>query len=232
MWGSRCPLRTLPGPRRHWGHSPKTLHALDALSGDLSLPSHISQLFPPIAQPFLAYGLTQASKQTHPLYVRCQNLYLCLSAYTPTTKSISFSRFLSRLSNRRKSPPLQQTLAFLMPVFTCPDVGRRSRSVQARRQAAAQGRLEPDFQAAERLAAARAAGRNQAYQEAYLEAQQRAKARRERPRGPWRQRGSRIVRAEVSDEDWQRLAARAAEQSQPASTYLGQLIRDHLANSN
>jgi hypothetical protein len=102
-------------------------------------------------------------------------------------------------------------------------VGRRSRTVKARRLQAAQ--------AAESLAGEqRAAGRSQAFQDAYQEAQQRARARRDRPRGPWRQRGSRIVRAEVSDEDWAQLAARAAKHDQPASAYLGELIRAHLAD--
>jgi hypothetical protein len=74
----------------------------------------------------------------------------------------------------------------------------------------------------------RSAGRSQAWQEAYEEAQERARVRRQRPRGPWRRRGSRIVRADVSDQDWQRLAARAAERGLPASVYLGELIRGHL----
>ena len=71
-------------------------------------------------------------------------------------------------------------------------------------------------------------GRRQAYQDAYEQAQARAQTRRERPRGPWRQRGARIVRAQVSDEEWQKLAAQAAAHGQSASVYLGALIRGQL----
>lgn len=107
-------------------------------------------------------------------------------------------------------------------MFTLPGVGRRSRTVKARREAVAE--------AAGSVADEGASGRSQAYRDAYERARERARARLERPRGPWQKRGARIVRAAVSDEEWAQLARLAAESEQPASVYLGQLIRDHLGD--
>jgi len=107
-------------------------------------------------------------------------------------------------------------------------MGRRSRAIQARRQAAAAAAAPTPALAGEERVDARAAGRAQAYHDAYQHAQARAQARRQRPRGPWQARGARIVRAAVSDHEWQQLAALAAAHNQPASAYLGQLIRAHL----
>ena len=110
----------------------------------------------------------------------------------------------------------------MRPVFTLQGVGRRSRTLKARREEQAIQTASPVKE--------RAAGRDQAYHDAYQQAQERALERRQRPRGPWRQRGARIVRAAVTDHEWDQLAKLAADHEQPASIYLGQLIRAHLDN--
>ncbi len=126
-------------------------------------------------------------------------------------------------------PPVSdQTLALLNASRVYTDgVGRRSRSVQVRRVEAAQSARGGVVEQPADRGGERAAG-----QEAYEQARERAQARRERARGPWRQRGSRLVRAAVSDEEWARLAGQAAQRGLPASVYLGQLIRAQLTDGS
>ena len=136
---------------------------------------------------------------------------------SPSRTSPKSTAFKHR--THRTAPHRHQTLASLMlSRVYIRSVGRCSRSVRARRQAA---------QATESAAGdQRAAGRDQAYQEAYERAQERAGAPRASAGAASAVRGSCGLR---SERGMDAAAARAAERDQPASAYLGELVRAHLA---
>jgi hypothetical protein len=105
-------------------------------------------------------------------------------------------------------------------------VGKRARLRAQRAATAAQAAAAPtDWRARQEAQE----GRSQAWRDAYAESAALAKARRERDRGPWAKRGSRLVRCSVEDETWNALCALAAAEELPASQYLGRLAERHVA---
>lgn len=112
-------------------------------------------------------------------------------------------------------------------MFTLSGVGKRAR--QRARQAASAAQAVAPAPTDWRARYEAREGRSQAWRDAYAESAALAKARRERDRGPWTHRGSRLVRCSVEDDTWNALCALAAAEELPASQYLGRLVEGHVA---